>query len=55
MLITDWQRLATQKIFKNRKNTKVNSIFIFQNIDFAAKTPQNGPVFPVSTNLSRNS
>jgi hypothetical protein len=40
MLVTAWQRLATQKISKNRKNSKANSTFISRNIDLAAKTPQ---------------
>ncbi len=45
MLATALQRLATQKISKNRQNSKANSIFISQNIDLAAKTPQKRPVF----------
>jgi hypothetical protein len=45
MLNTYLQRFAMQKIFKNRKNTKTNVIFISRNIDFSAKTPQKRPVF----------
>ncbi len=55
MLIPYLQRFATQKIFKSRQNTKAKLIFIFQNIDFSAKTPQKGPVFSVSTNKSSGS
>jgi hypothetical protein len=51
MVMSALQRLATQKISKNGKNSKANSIFIFQNIDLAAKTPKKRPVFSVSTNL----
>jgi hypothetical protein len=39
MVVTALQWLATLKISKNGKNSKANSIFIFQNIDLAAKTP----------------
>jgi len=52
MVVAARQWLATQKISKNGKNSKANSIFIFQNIDLAAKTPQKRPVFSVSTNLA---
>jgi len=50
ILVPALQWLATPKISKNRQNSKANSIFIFQNIDLAAKTPQKRPVFSVSTN-----
>jgi hypothetical protein len=53
MVVTALQRLATRKILKNRKNSKTNSIFIFQNIDLAAKTPPKRPVFSVSTRTWR--
>jgi hypothetical protein len=49
MLVSSLQRLATRKISKNRKNSKANSFFISQNIDLAAKTPQKGLIFSVST------
>jgi len=53
MVVTALQRLATLKILKNRQNSKANSIFISRNLDFAAKTPEKGPAFSVSTNLLR--
>jgi len=53
LLIPNLQRLAAQKISKNRQNTKANLIFILRNIDLAAKTPQKGHAFSVSTNLLR--
>jgi hypothetical protein len=49
MLVTYLKPLTTQEILKNRQNTKANSIFISRNIDLTAKTPQNRPVFSVST------
>jgi hypothetical protein len=45
MLVATLQQLATQKISKNRKNTKANSFFISRNIDLPAKTPQKRPAF----------
>jgi len=51
MLIADLQRLATQKIFKKRKNSKANSIFFCAKGRFSAKTAKKGPVFRVSTKL----
>jgi len=51
MLNTVLQRLATRKILRNCQNTKVNSIFISQNIVLAAKTAEKRPVFSVSTKL----
>jgi hypothetical protein len=45
MLATALQRLATQKILKNRQNSKANSFFLFQNIDLAAKRLQKWPFF----------
>jgi hypothetical protein len=51
MVVAALQQLATQKISKNRENTKANSFFISQNIDLAAKTPPKRPVFSVSTKL----
>src|SRR5277367_4429623 len=53
MVVTPLKLFATLKIPKNRKNSKANSIFISQNIDLAAKTPQKRPLFSVSTNAWR--
>jgi hypothetical protein len=39
MVVTDLQRFETQKIFKNRKNTKANSFFFGAEGRFSAKTP----------------
>jgi hypothetical protein len=52
MVVAALQHLATRKILKNRKNTKANSFFISRNINLAAKTPQKGGVFRVSTKLA---
>jgi hypothetical protein len=38
------QRLATQQIFKNRKNTTAKLILMPGNIDLAAETPKKRPV-----------
>jgi hypothetical protein len=51
MVISALQWFATRKFSKNRQNSKANSIFIFRNIDLAAKRPEKRPVFSVSTNL----
>jgi hypothetical protein len=39
MVVTALQLVATQKIFKKRKNTKANSIFFCAEGRFSAKTP----------------
>jgi len=39
MVILAWQRLATQKSLKNRKNTKKSIILFGANGPFSAKTP----------------
>jgi hypothetical protein len=38
LVIPDWQRLATHKILKNRKNTKKSVIFFRAEGHFSAKT-----------------
>jgi ABC-type uncharacterized transport system substrate-binding protein len=53
MVIPALQLLATQKIVKNRKNTKKSVILFAADGPFSAKTAQKRPVFGVSTKLSR--